>query len=289
MPSAPRGFQADVPVLITTRCVLRADFFNDENLEKRLRQLMAQFALRCGVTVFAWVLMRNHLHLLLAQRFPGHDARGKKGLSPFLRNVFSVLAKYANGYQSTQGHVFARTFHSKNRPEAEEVFAAFAYILTNPLHHHATKRLDGYAASAARTYFSGEPDGAVNAILGLFGKLRGTPQEKGAIIRRLVQEWASRVEAAGEEADKVAIARAILRENRSELDLSKTSQPIPIASWVGKESADRAVEVILRWVPVKRPFAPQLAPRLNELIGHCSRERGRPASWDREDEAHAIA
>ncbi len=73
MPSAPRDFMAHVPVLITTRCILRADLFDELNIEKKFRQLVARFARRDQVDVFGWVFLRNHLHMLVAQRIHGHD------------------------------------------------------------------------------------------------------------------------------------------------------------------------------------------------------------------------
>ncbi len=290
MPSTPRGFLADVPVLVTTRCTLRADFFKDRDMERRFRQLIARFGNRCGVRVFAWVLMRNHLHMLVSQDFPGQDRRRRKGISPFLRDVFSVLAKRANELNSSQGHVFEQVFHSRNRPDAEEVFAAFAYILTNPMHHGAARRIDTYEASSAKVCFSAEPDGAVNAILGLFGRLDGTSKEKGVVIRRLVQEWFDLVEAAGEGANKVAIARELLHKHRAMIDMRAASRPIPIAAWVGQEAAKKARDGILAGAPLQAQNESGATPRVADLIRVDKRSvDARPASWAREEKQDEIA
>lgn len=276
MPSAPRDFMAHVPVVITTRCILRADLFDELNIEKKFRQLVARFAPPDQVEVFGWVFLRNHLHMLVSQNINGHDKRRKRGISPFLRNVFAALAKYVNGRLSSQGRVFERTFLARNRSEADEIFASFAYILTNPVHHGAAKRPEDYAASAVGAYYRGEADGVTTAALGLFSSIEGTSAEKGQFVEGLVREWSADVRAAGKDANKIAIAGRVLREHRDRLNVKGAREAIPIASWLGRERAVRARDELLSWVPSKAEFQPRRAPRVGEIIRVVVRSQERP-------------
>ncbi len=273
MPSAPRDFMAHVPVLITTRCILRADLFAELNIEKKFRQLVAIFAPKADVEVFGFVFLRNHLHMLVEQRMHGHDKRRRRGIAPFARNVFSALAKYVNGRLSSQGRVFERTYFARNRSEADEIFASLAYILTNPVHHGAARRPEAYAASSVGAYYRGEADGVTTAALGLFAPMEG-----------MVREWYAGVRAAGSGANKVAIAARVIREHRDRLNVKGTREAIPIASWLGQEKAEKAREELLAWVAPKAEFQARRAPKVGGLIRVEVRSQDRrPVRWEHED------
>lgn len=180
--------------------------------------------------------------------------------------------------------MFERTFLARNRSEAEEVFASFAYILTNPVHHGAAKRPENYAASSVGAYYRGEADGVTTAALGLFSSIEGNSAEKGRFVEGLVREWYAGVRAAGRGANKVAIAAGVLREHRDRLNVKGAREAIPIESWLGREKADLARKELLAWVAPKAEFQPRRAPCVGGLIHVVVRSQERPpVRRDRED------
>ena len=78
------------------------------------------------VLIYNYVLMSNHIHLLLEPRSYG-------GLSRFMQNVTKKYAKYYNKCYERSGHVFQRRFKSLIVQTERYFLGCLRYIDLNPV------------------------------------------------------------------------------------------------------------------------------------------------------------
>lgn len=109
---------------ITTRGNGRQILFErDDDRHAILRMLERQLN-RTRVTVLAWCLMDNHIHLLL--RDP-HDE-----LVSFMQGLLTSYARYFNGRTGHVGHVFQNRFGRSPISDMKYLLTAVRYIHLNP-------------------------------------------------------------------------------------------------------------------------------------------------------------
>ena len=185
MASRPRKFEQDQPVLVTKRCVWRLDLMEDEVKAEYEAQLV-RWADYCRVEILAWVVMSNHVHLLVRQGFTGHDPERKRGIAAFCRNVNSATARRGNAVFSVQGHFVERAYRSRNLRSVADLVRALAYVHGQPEHH----RTGGTAREAGHSSWpvlcEGLPDGIVTHMPDLPGWEDLTPADRATRFRELI-------------------------------------------------------------------------------------------------------
>jgi REP element-mobilizing transposase RayT len=149
-------------VLITFRCILRLDPPALEGVRNMLAQQLALNKARCEVELLAWAVHYNYIHLLIYQRFDGHCPKGHKGIAPFLRNVISVTARYANTGATLQARFLERTYEAHHVSDPSDLIRFLARIHGQPAKHRlyletVRETLD----SCAQVLSYREPDGSV--------------------------------------------------------------------------------------------------------------------------------
>ena len=82
--------------------------------------------------MYAWVLMKNHFHLLL--RIKG-EAEISKPLHQYFSNLFNAYTKALNNRFGIQGALFERPFKRKLIDNNEYLKQVILYIHNNPVHH----------------------------------------------------------------------------------------------------------------------------------------------------------
>lgn len=261
MASIPRDYKKDEPVLVTTRCVLRVRFLEHPAVKTEIRLLIAKWAPKCGVEVMAITIAGNHLHLLLSQDRTGHDsARRRRGIFPFMRNVLSGVARYANAAHSSQGRFWERAYYSRTRASAEQALQSLGYILEHPVKHGMPKGFDDENTSS-RLYFRGTPDGVATAVIGLF--LARDPEVRGEAILALCREMYS--DPRWPE-DGVEVAREAIQRHPEVVDKKGWCRTIAVGIWAGEEAAKRARQAVLT-APQKRfKFWSRNAPAPGDVI-----------------------
>jgi len=113
---------------------------------------------------FAWVLMKNHFHLLVKIKneedilnLEGfRNLRGLKIYQPF-SNLFNAYAKAFNKRYHRTGSLFEHPFHRKLIDEVEYFKRAIIYIHNNPVHHGFTEYAMDYPWSSYLTCISVKP------------------------------------------------------------------------------------------------------------------------------------
>lgn len=144
------------------------------------RDLFATHAAAAGVEVWAWVLMPNHVHLILVPA----DADGiRRALAPVHRRY----AGHIHARLRRTGHFWQGRFGCVAMDEAH-LGAALRYVALNPVRARLVRRATDWRWSSVHAQLGGDPDGlsataAVAARYPDFAALLAAGQEAEATQR----------------------------------------------------------------------------------------------------------
>jgi REP element-mobilizing transposase RayT len=136
---------------VTTRCIdAKLLLRPDPALNAAVGLSLARAARRHpGISLFGFVALSNHLHLLLT------DERSE--LSSFMELFLGTLAKSVNALRNRRGHVFERRFSAEPVLDPVALLDRWQYLVLNPVraglvsHHDDWPGLCLLAAGAAPT------------------------------------------------------------------------------------------------------------------------------------------
>lgn len=106
---------------------------------------------------YAWVLMKNHFHLLVKIRdlnqtgFENLSGLNPKPLHQHFSNLFNAYTKAYNKYYETRGALFERPFKRKLIDNNGYLQQVVLYIHNNPVHHGFCKHPEDYPWSSYLT------------------------------------------------------------------------------------------------------------------------------------------
>jgi len=144
----------DVPSLITTNVARHEPLFSDENAAKALVLTLKEAAAETKVTVFAYVIMPDHLHIIA-----GPTERSSHG--QFMRLVKGRFAHRWNRLHDGHGAIWQARFHEKALRTERALLAAIDYVHHNPVAAGLVTMPDEYRWSSAKTCIPAElPAGA---------------------------------------------------------------------------------------------------------------------------------
>lgn len=145
---------ADTPHHVTQRGNRRQKTFFEEDDYERYKRLLATWCARRGVSVWAYCLMPNHVHLILT---PGE--------APSLaRAVGEVHRRYTlavNEREGWRGYLWQGRFASYPM-DSRHLLHAARYVLLNPVRAGLAKEATGWAHSSIRAHLTGQGDGLVD-------------------------------------------------------------------------------------------------------------------------------
>ncbi|OQY09341.1 MAG: hypothetical protein B6I30_09970 [Desulfobacteraceae bacterium 4572_187] len=125
---------------VIVRGIEKRDIVNDKYDRKRMVSRLGDLASRLGdlaeetkTSVYAWVLMPNHMHILLKS--------GPAGLSRFMRRLLTGYAVTYNIRHKRHGHVFQNRYKSIICDEDVYFQALVRYIQLNPLRAKMVKSM----------------------------------------------------------------------------------------------------------------------------------------------------
>ena len=177
MPRKPRFYQPGMPVHVFQRGHNKEPvFFNDEDYLVYLR-LLKESAEACGCLVHAYVLMTNHVHLLVTPK-------STTAISTLFQSIGRHFVPYMNKAYHRRGSLWEGR-HKGNIIESEAYFlSCMRYIEMNPVRagmvdHPAKYRWSSYASNA---------QGVDNAIIRMHEQylaLGITPEDRQAAYRGL--------------------------------------------------------------------------------------------------------
>jgi REP element-mobilizing transposase RayT len=107
-----------------------AIFANKEDKVRFLDRL-GQNVTEGNCTVYAWVIMDNHIRLLFKS--------GRQGISAVMRKLLTWYAQYHNRIHRRTGHLFENRYKSILLEEDTYLLALVRYIHLNPLRANAVQ------------------------------------------------------------------------------------------------------------------------------------------------------
>ena len=142
--------------------------FRDDQDRKDFILRIGKLVERSGTRILAWVLMDNHVHLLLIS--------GHSGISPFMRSLLTGYAIRFNRKHQRSGHLFQNRYKSIICEEEPYLLELVRYIHLNPIRAMTVKsmeELDRYRWSGHST---------------LMGKYKNDWQEREYVLRYFGKE-----------------------------------------------------------------------------------------------------
>jgi len=125
-------------------------FFGDDDYRAYLA-LLTQHVRDAGVSVWAWCLMPNHVHLMLTPPTPG-------ALRAALSEAHRRYSRRVNLREGWRGYLWQGRFASCPLDEAHALAAA-RYIELNPVRARLVRRAEDWPWSSARAHLTGRSDG----------------------------------------------------------------------------------------------------------------------------------
>jgi putative transposase len=150
MPRISRAIAVDYPHHITQRGNYRQAVFVEANDYAHYLHWLTQFAPKCGLEIWAYCLMPNHIHLIGVPR-------QADSLSRTLHTVHMQYARYFNGKRNEVGHLWQGRFFSCAMDE-RHVSAAVRYVELNPVRSGLAESPYDYPWSSAKSHVSGARD-----------------------------------------------------------------------------------------------------------------------------------
>jgi len=124
-------------------------FFRDEDYREYLC-LMSEWCGKCGVEIWAYCLMPNHIHLIAV---PESDDGLRRGIGEAHRRYSRMI----NIRENWRGHLWQGRFSSFPMDETY-LLAAARYVETNPVRAHLVPDAASWPWSSARAHIEGVDD-----------------------------------------------------------------------------------------------------------------------------------
>lgn len=126
------------------RGINRQSIFEDEEDKQRFIETLAHYKTVSCYQLFAYCLMDNHVHLLLAER--------KEPIATIIKRVSSSYVLWFNKKYGRCGHLFQERFKSENVDNDSYFLNVLRYIHQNPLKAHIVKDIAEYKWSSYLGY-----------------------------------------------------------------------------------------------------------------------------------------
>lgn len=165
----PRQARLDAPGAlhhIMVRGINKTDIFTNDQDKARFLERLGENVTEGKCSIYAWVLMDNHVHLLFKS--------GKHGISVVMRKLLTWYAQYFNRRHNRTGHLFQNRYKSILCDEENYLLALIRYIHLNPVRAQIVQtieELDRYPWSGHSTIIgkSKYPWMDIGAVLSQFG------------------------------------------------------------------------------------------------------------------------
>ena len=141
MPRRPRFLLTDLPLHVVQRGNDRRPCFLREQDFGVYLSTLAEACRHYGVLVHAYVLMTNHVHLLVTPRVAG-------AISRTMQSVGARYVRYVNRGSSRSGTLWEGRYHACLVASDEHVLAACRYIDLNPVRARLVQRAADYRWSS---------------------------------------------------------------------------------------------------------------------------------------------
>jgi putative transposase len=118
--------------------------FDDDESRRTYLSMMAQYAQRCGVEVWAYCLMSNHVHWVVVPKT-------ETSLAQFFRGAHTRFTLAVNAARGETGHLWQNRYFSCPLDETH-LWAAVRYVERNPVRARIVQRAEEYEWSSAEAH-----------------------------------------------------------------------------------------------------------------------------------------
>jgi REP element-mobilizing transposase RayT len=161
---------------VITRGNQRQKVFIDEKDFLKYLEFLSDYKDRYGFSIYAYVLMSTHIHLLIET--------GKVGLSKILQGINQRFTMYFNRRYSTVGHLFQGRYKAILCDRDVYLFSLVKYLHHNPVRAGVVSQPEEYRWSSHREYLGMKKNGLVDT--GLLLRMFSEDLKRG---RRLYREY----------------------------------------------------------------------------------------------------
>ncbi len=179
MPRAPRLHDAGLLHHVISRGNDRQPLFKTSADFQKYIDLLSQARRQYPVKIYNYVLMDNHVHLLIEPQKEGN-------LSKFMEYVTKEYAKYFNKTYDRMGHVFQGRFKSFVVQHERYFFSCSRYIDLHPVKEKLVLHPHQYQWSGHGALAAGKPSPLTLDVHSLYGNLGATTHERQIAYRGLV-------------------------------------------------------------------------------------------------------
>jgi putative transposase len=173
MPRRPRLSVAGIPWHIIQRGNNRAVCFHAEEDYRRYLDDLAEQSQRFGCIVHAFVLMTNHVHLLLTPAKP--DSAGQ-----MMKHLGQRYVQYVNRVYRRSGTLWEGRFRSCLTQSEDYVLACYRYIELNPVRAGMVRHPRDYRWSSFHANGDGRRDALITPHEQYLGLARGEDARREA-------------------------------------------------------------------------------------------------------------
>lgn len=180
MPRRPRLEIPNIPLHVTQRGVNRCAIFLDDDDRRHFLHLLRGAAREHALSIHAYVLMGNHIHLLLSSARPGALSRAMRGLGQCYVQAFNLK-------HHRSGTLWQGRFKSCLVGSERYLLAVYRYIELNPVRAALCDRPEAYVWSSVHANLGRRTDGIVTPHACYLG-LHADPVQRAALYREWLKE-----------------------------------------------------------------------------------------------------
>ncbi len=141
MPRKPRFFLPDIPVHVVQRGHSREPVFFEDSDYRAYLDWLAEAATRYECAIHAYVLMTNHVHILVTPR-------EREGVSRMMQYVGRRYVPYVNYTYGTSGSIWEGRYKASLVHDDQYLLTCMRYIELNPVRANMTSTPGQYRFSS---------------------------------------------------------------------------------------------------------------------------------------------
>lgn len=133
---------------IILRGANRQEIFHDDDDNRKFLEILEKYKIKSQLSIFAWCLMSNHLHLCVRV--------GNESISETMKRIAVSYVGYYNWKYRANGHLFQDRFGSENIETNRYLFTVIRYIHQNPVKAGIATKVDEWKWSSCNEYYGNE-------------------------------------------------------------------------------------------------------------------------------------
>jgi len=158
MPRIARAVAVGYPHHVIQRGNNRAKVFFAQETRAEYLDLLKEYSTQWNVSILAYCLMTNHVHLLVR---PGKE----ESLAKLMQGVTLCYTQYINKRYKRSGRLWESRYHSCIVDEEPYLWMVARYIEQNPKRAKIVKHPEDYPYSSAAAHIKGIKDGLLTEEL----------------------------------------------------------------------------------------------------------------------------